>query len=55
MRVGTLLLTGCLGLEPGTGRAMERVVRGGVNVHPGVGVGRMLRDALSLYRNTLFL
>lgn len=47
MRVGTLLLTGCLGLEPGTGRAMERVVRGGVNAHPGVGVGRMLRDAFT--------
>lgn len=55
MGVGTLLLAGDLGLEPGTGRAMERVVRGGVNVHPGVGVGRMLRDALSLYRKYTFL
>lgn len=55
MRVGILLLTGCLGLEPGTGRAMERVVGGGVNAHPGVGVGRMLRDALSLHRRYTFL
>lgn len=50
MGVGTLLLAGDLGLVPGTGRAMERVVGSGVNAHPGVGVGRMLRDALSLHR-----
>lgn len=50
MGVGTLLLTGDLGLEPGTGRGMERVVRGGVKAHPEVGVGRVLWDALSLQK-----
>lgn len=55
MGVGTLLLAGDLGLVPGTGRAMERVVGSGVNAHPGVGVGRMLRDASSLHRRYTFL
>lgn len=50
MGVRTLLLTGDLGLKPGTGRGMERVVRGGVHAHPGVGVGRVLWDALCLHK-----